>query len=112
MNNIKFSHRYPKLWEQTTAELLDVREIKGNELNDDLLEYDTRYIKEFEEITESETQYEYYPLDKNQDYLQLLFLGDKRIPFCTIRRKTPTKMEYYKNCIGKIFNIIITNETN
>ena len=27
MNKVKFSKRYPKLWEQTTAELLTVKDI-------------------------------------------------------------------------------------
>ena len=73
MNKIKFSKKYPKLWEQTTAELLAVKDITIDEnINRDLLEYDTKA-----------DDGSYYELKKGK-YIQLIFLGNKNIPFCTI----------------------------
>lgn len=101
MNIIKFSKIYPKLWGQTQAELLSVKEIEINEnTNKDLIEYDTKAIDG-----------SYYELKKGK-YLQLIFLGNKNIPFCIIRSKYGSyvnKTEYYKNKIGEIFDIVIEN---
>lgn len=101
MNTIKFSKIYPKLWGQTQAELLSVKEIEINEnTNKDLIEYDTKAIDG-----------SYYELKKGK-YLQLIFLGNKNIPFCTIRSKYCSyvnKTEYYKSKIGEIFDIVIKN---
>lgn len=101
MNIIKFSKIYPKLWGQTQAELLAVKEIEINEnTNKDLIEYDTKAIDG-----------SYYELKKGK-YLQLIFLGNKNIPFCTIRSKYSSyvnKTEYYKSKIGEIFDIVIEN---
>ena len=97
MERIKFSHDYPKLWGQTTAKLIGIEFIEPKDfpLNQDLLDYDTKT-----------NEGEYYPLPKGK-YLQLVFLGNKKIPFCTIRRWTTTKDEYYVKQIGKEFEIVI-----
>ena len=77
MNTIKFSHEYPKLHGQTSAELLAVRPIKIDaHTPKELLDYDTTY------------EGGRYPL-KSGDYIQLIFLGNLRIPFCTIRSAYP-----------------------
>lgn len=102
-NKIKFSKKYPKLWGQNQAELLAVKDIIiDDKTSKDLLEYDTK--------AEDGT---YYELKKGR-YIQLIFLGSKNIPFCTIRSaygKIGNKKEYYQNKIGEIFNIVI-NEKN
>jgi len=100
MNKIKFSNDYPKLWGQSSAILLNVLLIEKNEfpLDKDLVEYDTKNCDD-----------EYYPLPKNK-YIQLVFLGNKRIPFCTIRRYTEEKYKYYINNLGMKFGIIIKKE--
>ena len=96
---IKFSHNYPKLWNQQTAELLAVKDIKINkQTHPDLIEYDTK-VKDGE----------YYTL-KAGNYIQLVFLGDKGIPFCTIRSAYPqNKVDYYRQNIGKVFEIEVNN---
>jgi hypothetical protein len=91
---IKFSHPYPKLCGQEKAELLRVNLLA--EVNPDLREYDTK-------IRDGE----YYELPAGK-VIQLILLGDKGIPFCTIRRYTPEKWEYYCGCIGQNFNIEVT----
>ena len=111
MKRLKFSHNYPKLWGQETAELLAVKPIKiDNATSKELLKYDTfigyEHIKNdgghLEKIVEH-----YYEL-KPGNYVQLIFLGNFGIPFCTIRSKSGRygdKEAYYRNLIGEIFKI-------
>jgi len=99
MLRIKFQKDYFKLHRQKTAELLTVREIKiDKNTPQEFMDYDT--------VMWDGTCYDLKP----GVYLQLIFLGDKRIPFCTVRPKFGkfgNKEEYYKNQIGKIFEIEI-----
>ena len=96
---IKFSSDYPKLHGQTSAELLAVKPIRiDKNTPKELLEYDTKKIDGT-----------YYEL-KTGNYIQLVFLGNLGIPFCTIR--TPynqygDKTEYYKSKVGELFNIVV-----
>ena len=62
MNKIRFSHNYPKLWNQDSAILLNVLPIDSVEFNKDLIEYDTKNCEGG-----------YYPL-KAGKYIQLIFL--------------------------------------
>ncbi len=96
MSVIKFSHDYPKLHGQTSAELLAVRPIRiDKNTPKELLEYDTKYDGG------------YYKLATG-DYIQLVFLGNLRIPFCTIRKAyPPSKVEYYKSKIGEQFEVMV-----
>ena len=99
MNVINFSHNYYKLWDQTTAKLIAVEDIEINDsTNEDLLEYNTKIVDGT------------YYLLKNGKYIQLIFLGDKGIPFCTIRpayNKFGDKKKYYTGKIGEQFIIKI-----
>ena len=99
MNTIKFSHDYPKLHGQTSAELLAVKPIRINkDTPKELLEYDTKYDGG------------YFPL-LTGDYIQLVFLGNLRIPFCTIRKAyPPSKVEYYKGKVGEPFEVEVKKE--
>ena len=107
MKAIKFSHRYPKLHGQITAELLAVKPLRiDNNTPDVLLEYDTTYyeIDQKNRWTFNERR---FPLP-NGDYIQLIFLGNLRIPFCTIRKAyPPSKVEYYTASIGETFIVKI-----
>jgi len=103
MKEIKFSGNYPKLHGQITAELLAVKKIRiDKNTPKELLEYDT--------VKNDGTKY----LLKTGNYIQLVFLGNLNIPFCTIRaaisRFGSDKEEYYKNLIGEIFMINIEKE--
>ena len=43
--------------------------------------------------------------------MQLIFLGDKAIPFCTLRSALPAhKVEQYRAQIGRPFKIVIEKE--
>ena len=100
MSIIKFSHGYPKLHGQTSAELLAVRPIRiDKNTPQELLEYDTKYDGG------------YFPLPTG-DYIQLIFLGNLRIPFCTIRQNyPPQKGDYYRGKVGDVFTIEVKPET-
>lgn len=98
-HRISFSHAYPKLHGQTSATLLAVIPIRiDRNTPHELIEYDTKFDGG------------YFPLPTG-DYIQLVFLGNLRIPFCTIRKAWPTqKVEYYKAAIGHDFAIHVKNE--
>lgn len=93
-HTIKFSHVYPKLHGQTSAELLAVRRIKIDaHTPPELLEYDTSY------------EGGRFPL-RSGDYIQLVFIGNLHIPFCTLRSAYPaSKVAYYQCSVGKVFQI-------
>lgn len=104
MKKIKFSHNYYKLHGQTKAELLAVKELKIDENTPKaLIDYDTSF------------ENGKYPLSKG-DYVQLVFLGNFGIPFCTIRRKIGmrgyNKLEYYTPLIGETFDVEVENSKN
>lgn len=96
MKRIVFSKEYPKLWNQTEAVLIEVRILDAEMVayNKDLIEYDTR--------SKDGT---YYELPKKGQLLQLIFIGNRDIPFCTLRRATPEKESVYQNSIGHEFLI-------
>lgn len=100
MKTIRFCADYPKLHKQQKAELLAVRRIKiDRNTPPELLEYDT-----------TKTDGSRYNL-KHGNYLQLIFLGNSGIPFCTIRSACPeSKVEYYRKSIGETFEIRIEAE--
>lgn len=113
MNKIKFAHRYPKLWNQSRATLLAVRELNfPRDLNEDFILYDTKFL---DPAGAAEGQYAagsiipgFYPLE-NGPYVQLIFVGDKHIPFCTVRPRKGRygdKKEYYQAKVGQEFEIV------
>ena len=107
MNIIKFSKEYKKLYKQTSAKLILVRKILiSDEVPfTELIDYDT--------IAEDGTR---YPIGKGR-WLQLVFLGNLGIPFCTIRSDKPamngmkSKWDYYNERVGDEFKIERTWET-
>ena len=111
MKTIRFSHDYPKLHGQTTAELLAVKPIRiDRNTPDELLEYDTTYYdKPFKDATSLYAEKQRFPLPTGE-YIQLIFLGNLRIPFCTIRKAyPPSKDKYYTASIGEKFIVEVRN---
>lgn len=101
MDRILFSKDYIKLHGQTEAELLSVRRIRIDENTPrELIEYDTTAI--------DGSRYEL----KKGNYIQLVFLGNFGIPFCTIRTDRPAlngqkaKYEFYSERIGHKFSLV------
>ncbi len=99
MNKIKFGHNYPKSCKQTKARLIEVNYL--TKINNDLKEYDT--------LWDDNGDIGYYELPPGLK-LQLVFIGNKDIPFCTIRKQTPKKETYYRNLIGEWFEVVVDNE--
>lgn len=113
MRSIKFSHNYPKLHGQTSAQLLAVLPLKIDRFtSNELLEYDTTYYGDLLMDGTGATFYEKrrFPL-RHGIYIQLIFLGNLRIPFCTIRSAyPPSKVEYYKSLIGEVLAVEVHDE--
>jgi len=102
MNKIKFTHNYEKLWKQTSGKLVYIRtrEAKTVQKNTSLIEYDTTY-------SDSNGNRLHYELPKKGKLIQLVFMGNLGIPFCTLRKYTPEKFEYYRSKFGENFKIVI-----
>lgn len=98
MNMIIFDSKYPKLHNQVVAELVAAKSITINkDKHKELLEYDTK-----------RPDGTYYNIEEGE-YIQLIFVGDKHIPFCTLRKANSNyKLNYYKKLIGKVLKIVIT----
>ena len=101
---IRFSHIYPKIWGQTSAELVHINILDAEKVNNvpKLIEYDTMF--------EEGSDVGYYSLPKKGKLIQLIFVGNYNIPFCTLRRFTLEKLDYYSRTMGKIFYIVIKKE--
>lgn len=97
--NIKFSHKYYKLHNfdclSKKLQLLDVVNIKLEDMSKEFLDYDT----------EKGT----FPLPKKGDYMMLIFLKDNVYQgtnlMTTLRRRTPEKEKYYRENIGQWFDV-------
>jgi len=99
VKRIGFSHHYPKIHGQSKANLIAVHTLKGCEITDQLLEYDTTFVDDDGSIGR-------FPLKRTGSYIQLFFVGEFRIPFCTIRPAwPPEKVEYYRSSIGETFEV-------
>lgn len=101
MTTIKFAKQFLKLHGQTSAELVAVK----------LLDTATISSNDFEELVEYDAKANdgsYYPLDRNKTYTQLIFIGNKNIPFTTLRNKN--KYLDYMKSIGWVYDIEVENE--
>lgn len=94
-NEIHFSKNFKKLHNQTKALLIRIIEKQGKDLSQDFIDYDT------------DNQ---YPIDKNQHYLILYFIGDKLIPFSSIRKYNNENLLKYT--FGAEFKIVIDGAKN
>lgn len=94
MNTVKFNYNYSKLHNQKSGFLVWVDVVHMSETfpNEETYLYDTDGKYEFE---------------LNKDYLQLVFLGDKDIPFTTYRELTEKNKNKYFGHIGEVFNFEI-----
>ena len=92
-NVIEFNHNYTKLHNQKSGFLCFVNPfLIDKNFTDEAYQYDTDGK---------------YPLEKGKIYMQLVFLGDKEIPFTTYRKDTPENRAKYVGKEGQIFNFII-----
>ena len=96
MNVVKFDHDYTKLHGQKSGFLCWVTPfLVDKNFTDEAYQYDTDGM---------------YPLEKGKIYMQLVFLGDKEIPFTTYREDTPENRAKYVGKVGHVFNFIIKED--
>jgi len=110
MPKIKFSHKYEKLYDMVTKNivgkgtLLEVFDAKTEDLDKEFIQYDTEYIDKNGNLKQ-------YPLP-NGDVLVLLFyvvlLDNRDMMFTTIRSAwRESKREYYRSKRGEVFDVVI-----
>jgi len=92
---LKFSHNYDKLHGQTVGKLFSIVTIEKDKLDPELVKYDTQL----------NGKVVYNLTDKK--LMILFFIGNKGIPFTTIRAHTQMKFVYYKQFYGHNFKIKI-----
>lgn len=96
MNVVKFDHDYTKLHGQKSGFLCWVTPfLIDKNFTDEAYQYDTDGM---------------YPLEKGKIYMQLVFLGDKEIPFTTYREDTPENRAKYVGKVGQVFRFIIKED--
>lgn len=98
MNKIRFSHRYWKMPNTRPAKLVGLYTCDYSELSCFLEEYDTKYYA---------GGFKHYYQLPDAKLIVLLFLSDNDVLWTTIRRFTEEKFRYYKESVGKIFEIVI-----
>lgn len=99
LNKIKFSHYYQKLPTINEVKLIEVIKTHYKNLSEPFIEYDTKYW-------DDKLRVKHYKVPET-DLLLLIFECGGMI-FTTLRRWTPKKEKYYRNQIGKEFEIVFT----
>jgi hypothetical protein len=94
LNEIRFGSDYPKLWGQKKAKLVYVSVFATERIEKELIEYDTK-----------KSDGTYYQLPNIEFFLHLVLIGEKGIPFCTLRKFTQENYDDYRSSIEKWFNI-------
>lgn len=94
MQEIRFNHNYKKLHNQKTAYLIYTYVVVGKELSKEYIKYDTDGK---------------YKIEDEQEYLQLFFIGNKGIPFSTLRKYNYENRQKYSLYMlkNRNFKIII-----
>lgn len=93
MKEIRFNHNYKKLHNQTSAELIYYDFKSGAEFHKEFIKYDT------------DNKYE---IDKTQEYLFLVFIGNKDIVFTTLRKANLENLLKY--ALGRKYKIVVEKE--
>ena len=90
---VMFNHDYTKLHGQRSGKLVHAELVKIDKtFPKEALEYDTDGL---------------YELKMGEYYIQLVFLGDKEIPFTTYRNDNPDNRNKYFNHIGEVFEFVV-----
>lgn len=92
-NELKFNRNYTKLHNQKSGLLVGIFVAYKKDLTQEFVDYDTDGC---------------YKLDENKAYMLLVFLGNKNIPFTTLRRYNEENMRKYHS--GKVYRIVIERE--
>lgn len=99
---IIFCEDFFKLWQQRKAKLLYVSVIRAETLwgNEDLIHYDTGFRNH-------QGKEEYSILPKTGLLIELVFLGEREIPFISFRHFTDENLRFYQFNVGRKFEIKI-----
>lgn len=92
MNEIRFNRNYSKLHNQTRACLIQTAVLEGKYIKKEFVDYDTDNL---------------YKINKKETYLLLVFVGEKIIPFTTLRKLTIENVKKYVGYEGDSFNIVV-----
>ena len=92
---IVFNHNYKKLHNQKTVVLVQTGAIKGKTITDDFIDYDTDRK---------------YKINRKGNYLYLIFIGEKMIPFTTLRKLNIENVKKYVGREGEFFNVVIEEQ--
>ena len=95
MKEIKFNRNYKKLYNQKKAVLVERLVVYPEELSQEFISFDTDGK---------------YKLNMKQCYLVLYFIGNKKIPFTTLRKYNEENVKKYFNSIGEVFKITVEEE--
>lgn len=103
LKEIYFSNNYPKIHSQKQARLvLVLQEIPGEMLRKnffDLMMYDTERDDGL-----------YCGIKEDEEYMLLLFVGEKNIMFSTLRKQNQENVELYAESIGELFSITVKSK--
>lgn len=111
MKKISFAHNFIKLDEQKTAELVRVKIISRTELDEETVIANTQYY-ENHEVPNSDTPIRGIKCSHipNGSLLLLVFLGDRNIPFTTLRQFKDATWKRYKSMLNHIFEIVVEEQ--
>lgn len=101
-HKIGFSHEYLKMHGQRSGTLIDVEQVDRENLTGEFLEYDTSYLGNDGKVHKYGVDFG----DKAADarLAVLVFIGDKLIPFTTIRNLTDYDGVFYS--IGRRYDFV------
>lgn len=97
MNEIRFNRNYKKLHNQKKGYLVYVDIVHYQDLSPEFIKYDTDGR---------------YKLQNNHEYMILYFLGDKHIPFTTLRKYNQDNLNRYSRHRDEFFKIIVEEGKN
>lgn len=109
---IEFNYNYTKLRDQKTAELVRVKIVSRTELDEEMVKIDTEHVvshpvpagQKLAGSTISEFKHYHLP---NGSLLLLAFLGDRNIPFVSLRRFKDATWRMYKSQLNHVFEIVV-----
>lgn len=111
---IKFDHDFYKLRGQTTATLLGVDVVTRISLDDVMVALDAQYYVDVPlEQDKEQTQPECRVAELPKGFVTVLtFLGNKLIPFTTVRKCLEKKIQEYRGMAyeKQVFDIVITEK--
>jgi hypothetical protein len=95
---IEFKHDFRKIHRQTKARLVFMTVVDADSLHPDFKEYETLYFN-------GSFNPKYFCTPSAGKVILLYFVGDKMIPFCAARPYSHNKESFFRNQMGRIFQI-------